>query len=453
MTIFPTHLSLASILLWIFISSSEREKFQKNKKFFWIVVLFSVLPDIDSFVGLHRGISHSILFPILLTIIGTIIYYVFQYSSKKETINDKDENLEQKMNYNFVGRCISYSGILWLLHIVLDLEYPLAIFYPLSDRLYQLNFAILIDVIPWLIFPAMIVGIGFEISGISYLQGLTTYFINIPPEIRQQIWGHEPVTIMIGDFFIHTFLFVIFLVFVARPMAPNLGSLNLSQWKQKIKFDGHILGLGVILIMMGILIGPMVGTLTIDTNSVNGSYQVDSNVFSPSIAVSFETTNYLLQPNTLFLTESYLKTPSENEDFDIVLVLTTRESHNNFSNSVSQLFKKHPLNTSENIRDFETNYSIILTNLYSSSFARNTTDQNETSIYFQLPSGSFAVLGVIESWNSNSSEILNGTRLVENARLEVTVSSDRFSLLFLGIISMILGFGVSIYSVKVLRKP
>lgn len=449
MTLFPTHLSLASILLWTFLPTSEKERFHQKKLYFWLVVAFSVLPDLDVFIiGLHRGISHSVIFPMIMIILGTFFYYNFQYISHPSSDNQK---IEEKLDkQSFLGRCIIYAGILWLIHIILDLEYPLAIFYPLSDRLYQFNFVILFDVMPWLIFPATIAGIGFEISGISYLKGLMTYFVNLPPTTREEIYGHEPVAFSIDDFFIHMILFVVFLVYVARPMAPTVDLTRLSEWRKKVQFDGPILGLGVILLVVGFTIGPMIGTHTTDTSSIRSSFQASSTVFSPTIAITFKTTNYLFQFNTVFSIEGTLKTSSKNDPFDQILLLTTQEYYNNFSSGISQLFKQYPLNTSENILMFETHYQTLFSDLITYPLAMNLTNLNETSLHTKMLSGSFTLVGVVEDWNST--QILNGDQLYENTRLEVIITSSRFTLLFFGIMSIITGVVISVVSVMVKKR-
>ncbi len=448
MTLTPTHFSLQSILFWTFIPTSEKERFQQKKLYFWAVVAFSILPDLDIFIGVHRGLFHSIVLPIILIILGTVIYYHYSSSSSIEREEKIITNNNEKRS--FIGRCILYAGILWLIHIFLDLETPLAIFYPLSDRLYQFNFVILFDVMPWLIFPATIAGIGFEISGISYLRGLTTYFVNLPPSIREEIWGHKPVAFYINDFFIHVILFVIFLVYVARPMAPTVNLNRLTEWREKIRFDGPILTFSTIMLVMGLVIGPMIGTQTVDTDYIRGSFQVSPTTFSPTIAIKFETTNYLLQPNTVFSIESTLITGSDSNPFDQVLLLTTQEYYKNFSTGVSQLFKQYPFNTSENIFTFETNYQSLLSDLIIYPLAMNLTNLNETSLHTQLSSGSFMVVGVIEHWDST--QILNGTHLSENTKLEVTITSSRFTLMVFGTASIIIGLASIIISVRVKKR-
>jgi hypothetical protein len=442
----PTHLSLVSILFWTFIPASEKERFRQKKLFFWVLIVFTILPDLDIFIGIHRGIFHSIIVPMIMVILGSVIYYNYQYVSHPSSDKQKIEDDRR----SFIGRCVLYAGIFWLIHILLDLEYPLTIFYPLSDRLYQFNFEILFDVMPWFILPATIAGIGFEISGVSYLRGLRTYFINLPPAIREEIYGHKPIAFSIDDFFIHLILFVIFLMYVARPMFPPVNINNLSKWREKIRFDGPILGFGVILLVTGFVLGPMIGTQTIDSDSIRSSFQVSSTIFSPTIAIKFETTNYLLQPNTVFSLTSKLLTTSDNNPFDQILLLTTQENYSTFSSGVSELFKQYPFNTSDNILAFETNYAILLNDLITYPLAMNLTNLNETSLHTQLFSGFFTIVGVIEQWNFT--QILNGTHLVENTRLEVKITSSRFTLLTFGLGSVIAGIGVTIFSVMVKKR-
>lgn len=446
MTLMPTHLTLEAILFWTFIPASEKERFQQKKLFFWIVIAFTIFPDLDIFIGIHRGIFHSIIVPMVLVILGSMIYYNYKYVSHPSSDKQKIEDDKR----SFIGRCILYAGILWLIHILLDFETPLAIFYPLSDRLYQFNFEILLDIMPWFIFPATIVGIGFEISNVSYLRGLTTYFVNLPPAIREEIFGHKPIAFSIDDFFVHMILFVIFLMYVARPMVPTVNLSRLSEWREKIRFDGFILGFGVILLVIGLVIGPMIGTHTIDSDSIRSSFQVSSTVFSPTIAIKFETTNYLLQPNTVFSLEGKLKTSSDDDPFDQILLVTTQENYSTFSKDVSKLFKQYPFNTSDNILAFETNYSTLLNNLIIYPLAMNLTHADETSLHTQLSSGSFTIVGVIERWNFT--QVLNGSHLLENTKLEVRITSNRFTLLTFGLGSIIAGIGVTVLSVRVKKR-
>ncbi|MFX0122033.1 MAG: metal-dependent hydrolase [Candidatus Hodarchaeota archaeon] len=445
MTLMPSHLSLEAILFWTFIPASEKDRFRQKKHYFWILTVFTLLPDFDIFIGIHRGIFHSIVVPMIMVVLGSVIYYNYQYLSHPSSDGQRKEERDR---YSFIGRCILYAGIFWLIHILLDLEYPLAIFYPLSDRLYQFNFTILFDVMPWFILPATITGIGFKISGISYLKGLTTYFINLPPSIREEIYGSKPIAFSIDDFFVHVILFAIFLMYVARPMIPTLNLSQVSEWWKKIQLDGPIFGLGMILLVIGFIIGPMIGTYTIESESIRSSFQASSTVFSPTIAITFETTNYLLQPNTVFYIEGTLRTTSDDDPFDQILLLTTQDDYSAFSNNVSKLFKRYPFNTSDNLLAFESNYESLLEDFITYPLDINLTrNLNETSLHTRVFRGSFTIVGVIEQWNF--AQILNDSHLIENTILEVKITSSRFTLLTFGLGSIFAGIGITILSARV----
>ncbi|MFX0050449.1 MAG: metal-dependent hydrolase [Candidatus Hermodarchaeota archaeon] len=447
MTLIPTHLSLGAILFWTFIPSTDRETFQQKKVFFWLVISFTVLPDLDIFFAFHRGLFHSIIFPTLLTIFGTVIHYYYQYMhSNSESITDEGVNTPKNKDRSFWGRCIFYGGILWVIHIFLDLEYPIALFYPLSDRLYQINFTYIINLTPWLIFPATIVGLELDITGVSYLRGITTFFINLPPETRKQIFGGTTAAFPIEDFFLHFFLFFIFLVYVAKPMVPSIESRRLSEWGKNISFDGPILGLGILLVIIGALVGPLIGPNAIETSSVSSTFQVSPTVFSPIIAQTFETTSYILQPNMIHNIKGNLTTTSENDTFNQILLLITQENYSDFSSKVSQLFQQFPFNTTENTQYFETNYTNLLDSLNSTSLARNITSGKEMTLEAQLLGGSYTLIGVIENWNFT--QVLNGTQLSESTELRIRLKSSRSTVLAIGLISILAGISATIVSYR-----
>ena len=83
MTLFPTHFSLEGLLLWSFLPRSEKAIFKKNKALFWLVLSFSLLPDIDIFFGNHRGFSHSFIIPLFLVIVGMFFHIQHSYNNKK----------------------------------------------------------------------------------------------------------------------------------------------------------------------------------------------------------------------------------------------------------------------------------------------------------------------------------------------------------------------------------
>jgi hypothetical protein len=79
----------------------------------------------------------------------------------------------------------------------------------------------------------------------------------------------------------------------------------------------------------------------------------------------------------------------------------------------------------------------------------NSTTFNETTIQTNLKRGSYALIAIIDDWNTT--KVLNGTSLTESAQLNVIVTSNRFSLLIIGLISIISGTVLSVISIKIKR--
>lgn len=462
MTLFPTHLSLAGIFLWFIIPDSEKIIFKKRKLVFWIILLFSVAPDLDIFLGIHRGLFHSLFPPLIITILGFYIYY--RNVKSKDFFSSKFSVFAQRITIKgyeieiaLIGKSLYYIGTLWLLHILLDLDYPIAIFYPLSDQLYQFNFTFLLKMIPWFFLPVSLAGIGFNINSISYMRGLSIFFINLTPSEREAIYGTAPVPFIIEDFFIHFLIFVIFIKIVAIPMIPtikNLSSMKFCNYYRSkissISFNGTALSLALILIISGVVIGPLTGNSTTERNSVTGSFLISNNKFAPSIAISFETTQYLLQPNTRYFVDGHLVISSSNHSFEQVLLITQTSDYNIFSTAVSSLFEKYPLNTSDNLLKFKEGYDSLLGTLYSKVLGINLTNQNETYLNEVLPAGSYVLAGIIENWNN--SEILEGKLQVEQAFLEIKIESSRLSLFLIGLFVFFTGIGLVFVSIRIIWK-
>jgi hypothetical protein len=442
-TLFPTHLGLEGLLLWSFMPRSEKTMFENNKKLFWLILAFSLLPDIDIFFGNHRGLSHSLIIPLILVIIGIIFHIQYLYRNKR---TEEQENHVNQAKKAFLGRCSLYAGLLWIIHILLDLEYPLAIFYPLSDRLYQMNFFYLLDLLPWLFFPVMIVGFELRVTSISYLKGLTTYFLNIPPSDRPGIFGSQVIAINIEDLFIHTLIFVIFIVKVAKPMLPRISHQNYQRFRQKLTFDGYILGAGLALLLVGFIMGPLIGIQTVDTQSIDSTFKISPTVFSPTVALSTEPTNYLFQPNTIATITGTLTLQTIINDFKHVLLISEQKDYSKFVTGLSALYSSTPPNNSENLINFRENYTLLLNELNSTAIAMNLTNQYEKTISTQIVSSSVILIGILENWNDTL--LLEGVEQAMNTHLTIEVKTSRITLFLISSGAIISGVVLVIISVR-----
>ncbi|MHA1331285.1 MAG: hypothetical protein ACTSR2_09425, partial [Candidatus Hodarchaeales archaeon] len=91
----------------------------------------------------------------------------------------------------------------------------------------------------------------------------------------------------------------------------------------------------------------------------------------------------------------------------------------------------------------------LLLELYSSALAMNLTDLNETHVYRELQSGSYAIIGVIENWNNTA--VLESHSLSEQAYLQVKIVSSRISLYTIGFFLSISGIVLVVFSIKIKR--
>jgi hypothetical protein len=289
-----------------------------------------------------------------------------------------------------------------------------------------------------------------KIISVSYLQGITSYFINLTPSQRIEAFGTDLIAIPIEDFFLHVILFGFFLTYVVRPMAPRYSNERLSSWYRSIQYERYVLSAGLILLILGLIMGPMIGDQVIDNNSISSSFRISSNNFAPSLAISIEPPSYLLQPQSTMKISGSLTIQSNEGAFDQVLLIAKQNSYDNFIIGVSALFKVSPPNTSNNLIIFKNGYNNLLSMLYSDSLAMNLTNLNETSIDTQLIFSSVALVAVIENWNDTL--ISEGIEQTMGAKLALTVRFSRITVYLIGLGTFIVGILVIFFSVNLKKK-
>lgn len=426
-TYFPTHLALETTVLWLFLNDKEKENFSKkyNKIYFWIVAFFSLLPDIDIFFAIHRGPSHSVIIPLIMVVIGAI------FNSHFRSKIAKDDDTESLYEFRaFISRLFIYAGLLWLFHILLDLEYPLAIFYPLSDRVYSLEMYLLIDVLPWFILPIQILGFFMELTGISYLQGLSTYFINWTPEQKINYFGSDTtVKLILENFWLHFFIFIIFLFFVARPNLPKFTINRLRRIKYGVK-DPVFLVAGITILVLGIIVGPGLDFEIIETQEKSSTIQISESVLSPVFGISISTTNFLFSPNNVHRLTVHNNVTLNNFNINTNIYLVQSQYYSIFRSEISNLFKNHPMNSNENTTLFLEGYNESLDSLKEGSILTSSESSLNKTLSGSILDGNYVIISVLESWNNT--EVLNGTRLLENQIIYLKLVTPRTSMVIIG---------------------
>jgi hypothetical protein len=292
----------------------------------------------------------------------------------------------------------------------------------------------------------MIIGLEFRVTGISYLKGLTTYFLNIPPSDRPDIFGSRVIAINVQDILLHTLIFAIFFVKVAKPMAPQFTFENYQKLRKKITFDGYVLGAGLILILVGIIMGPLIGIQNTDVQSIDSTFRISPSVFSPTVALSSDATNFLFQPNTISNINGTLTLQTIETDFDLVLLLSKQNDYTNFITDLSALYSSTPPNTSENALYFKENYTLLVNELFSSAIEMNETDQYQKTINTQITSQDIMLIGILENWNDTL--LLEGVEQTMNTHLAIEVKTSRLILFLIGSGAILGGFFLIFISVR-----
>ncbi|MFX0061984.1 MAG: metal-dependent hydrolase [Candidatus Hermodarchaeota archaeon] len=444
MTELTTHLGLASILFWTLIGQNERNRF-KNKKFlFWIVAFFSVLPDLDIFFAMHRGPSHSLVFPTFMIFTGLTLHSIFKssflgnISSKKaSTAPLLTENDSTKDYYAFISRCIMYGGLFWVSHIFLDWEHPLALFYPFSDRVYVVSFILLLDIIPILFFPVKILGLFFEISGVPYLRGLAVYFINWLPQDRVAAFGTSILAIPIRDFLLHAFIFAIFVVYVAIPNLPKPKKLSIPAIVYQI--DLPVLGGGLIILIIGVLMGPALGSQIIDSQTIRSSLIVSEDSFSPAIAVNFEPTNFLLDPSVVHQISAFFNTTS-NKTFTGDLLIAPSSEYETFIEDIEDSFANYNISDPQDAIEFNKEYKQAQSALIATVVKLNSSDLSQLSLNMSVGAGLYSIIYVINDWNTSA--LLNEEILVQSVELQVSIITPRNSIYLVGWLLILSGIAI-----------
>ena len=234
-------------------------------------------------------------------------------------------------------------------------------------------------------------------------------------------------------------------------MAPRISYSYYHDLRRRITFDGYIFGAGLALLLVGIIMGPLIGTQTVDVRSIDSTFRISPSVFSPTIALSNEPTNYLFQPNNAVKINGTLTLETIETDLDHVLILSKKSDYSKFVSELSALYSSTPPNTSENMISFKENYTILVDDLYRTSIAMNLTDQYEKTINVQIIGQNIILIGIIENWNDTL--LLEGTEQSLDSHLAIEVKTSRLTLFIIGTGAVFSGILLIVISVRLKKRP
>ncbi len=261
MTYTTTHLGVSTLLLYSLIPRTRKKYLRENPKIFFLLSLGSIFPDLDLFIGGHRYASHSILTPILFTLIVSLIRF---------------KNTDTRFNLQFFG-------MMWFTHMIFDLTFgPMALFWPIDNRFYDANMGVAFNLEGNAFLPITIKGLFIQLIASDPSTGSTVYFVNWSAEERIAYFGSNILLWPIENFNTQAVIFLWYIYFVVKPMISyliknkmkdrDIGPENkLVLVKSRIlniynsRNDWFTISLLITLIVLSIFAGPRYGKTWIDT--------------------------------------------------------------------------------------------------------------------------------------------------------------------------------------------
>lgn len=135
-----SHLALEGIIGWVLLKKFNKESVylqSRKRKFLFLGILsFSILPDFDIFLGLHRAYTHSLVWPTIFLLAG-IIYWRWTGSRSKSN--------QFSLQIGWIS--LLFGAFLLYSHILLDITGPFAmgLLYPFSEEQFELVISIVFN--------------------------------------------------------------------------------------------------------------------------------------------------------------------------------------------------------------------------------------------------------------------------------------------------------------------
>ncbi len=343
MTLTTTHIGLESIFVWVMMGKKNRKIFREKLWLFTLLTLFAFFPDLDYIFYIHRTYLHSIIWPIAI-ILGVLGWLSFKKLIKKETVG---------VRADLICRSIIIASVFLILHSFLDLNPgPVLLFYPFDNRLYEWNVSMVWDLDSIFIFKEL----KFNWTSLSFNEGIEHSLFNLTPQQRIDYFGAEFVELFIRDFPIH--LLVVlgwFIVFPVMSLIQLVRRYDKPQnfFKTLKKFKNPLLASGIILLTLGLTLGPGFGL-----------NRIEDRVYTRDLSFSEETANfgfyqkYELDKNDALNFNAIFA--GNNSACEIAAVLATEEQFTNVDESLSDLFEQYNNKTIYDYNWLVSNYKVIV---------------------------------------------------------------------------------------------
>lgn len=483
MTWFTTHLALEGLIVWIFIGKDLRSRFLASLKariLFLLANIMAIAPDLDVYIRiiipelLHRGPSHSIIWPIMFLVSGYIIWAILWYKRRKngktflkvlESISDEDQDWYSLLPYTFF-----LAAFYWLFHLILDMdsgEGGMMLLWPLDNQIYQIKFIVILSAFPFLfgLLPWTLEGIKLDVIH-SSIQGLFQYSFNWTPDDFQRFFGSTTFNLALESVLLHTGILIVYIHFVVRAVISTTWIFSpfkhqrryIQRIISKVSSFWHavpklILVPGFLFLIIGFNIGPVLGEQILDTKEAQGLLEFHPLRFNPLFQINFETANQFLDQNALqTISYNYTILTGSLSNISVYLILAPLRwftSMGQQSFLLASQYIQSPL--PENDTDFHSDYLLI---------RDQTLLETPPLLFKQLSMAKLTDIGTefLPEQNSYglglflfdwvSTPVWNETNHQISIQLSVEIIYERLVNYWTGIGIELLGSGLVVYSIR-----
>ncbi len=327
------------------------------------------------------------------------------------------------------------------MHIVLDQdagEGGMMMFWPLDNRLYQIQLLFRLDANPFLFLPWRPLGAVFDVTQ-STIIGLYNYLFNWSPQDFINNTGSTVFYYSFTGLILHSLIFISWIYFVVRPCWPfegkNLGSrLNFfgistpikKYWKNLTK---ELLIPGIMLIIIGFSFGPLVTSQVPDNSPISGSLTLTQNTFNALMFIPLSSVDQPLDPNAQFSIAAQYNITNLHSGEALYFVIADKNFFFSLQQQINSLASTiNSTNKPANDTLFKQNYSNIISSTVTKqstivlqTITTNQTVQNPSTVKV-LSKSDYGVGFILKNWSSKPTWNETNTQINISGNLDVSYS-------------------------------
>ena len=313
--------------------------------------------------------------------------------------------------------------------------------WPLDDRLYQISLNAVLNAFPFLFLPWTPIGIELDVQQ-STISGLLSYLLNWTPQDFQNYYGSTIFRLSLQGLILHFSIFIIYIHFVLRPLAPsNVKIFNSFKIKDSIlslrtsivrywkKIPKELLAPGIMLILIGFSLGPLISSEVVDSTSSSGTIEFNAHIFKPFVQINLETVSQILDPNALQSINISYQISSNGVPFAIDTIIVPSDWFNSFSSDINHIANQYiNENVPNNDTNFKLDYQTYLHNKISNDeplyiYSVTNSGTNFNYVYNTTKKGFFSIGFILSNWES--AQLWNETYLYFTLQIHLEQAYER----------------------------